>query len=280
MVDAADDAVFQADDLVGLVGDRLFVRDADDRHAHVFVDAAQQVHHLLRGDAVQGARRFVGEDDFGPVDQRPGDRHTLFLAARHFVGHVCGPVPQSEHVEVFQRQGVAFAPCDALVVERQGDVLDGVLVVDQVERLEDVADHPVACGGGLRFVEVLDQAACEVVVPAVVVVEDAEDVQQGRFARSRGTHDRHQFAFADFEVDALQYVEGRTVVVGFVDVFEFYHTSAGRVRFAGVTVCYALRDKGNKEIVKNNLFLSKINKMLPPPDKGALTDRQRLCRVI
>lgn len=37
------------------------------------------------------------------------------------------------------------------------------------------------------------------------------------------------------------------------------------MRFAGVTVCYALRDKGNKEIVKNNLFLSKINKMLPPP---------------
>ena len=203
------------------------MRHADDRHAHLDVDAPQQVHHLLRGDAVEGARGFVGKDDLRFVDQRPGDGHALLLAARHLVGHVLGPVAQSEHVEVFEGQGVALAACNPLVVEGQGDVLDGVLVVDQVERLEDIADHVVACGGGLRLRQPLDEASGEEVVAAVVVVEDSENVQQGRFARSRGPHDRHQFTLADLEVDALQHVQRRSVVVGLVDVFQLYHDPRG-----------------------------------------------------
>ena len=39
--DTADDAVRKTDDLVRLVGDRLFVRDADDGHAHINVHAAR-----------------------------------------------------------------------------------------------------------------------------------------------------------------------------------------------------------------------------------------------
>ena len=154
-----------------------------------------------------------------------------------------GPVPQPQHVEVFQRQGVASASRDALIVERQGDVFDGVLVVDEVERLEDIADHPVARGGGLRLVEIPDETAREVVAAAVVVVEDAEDVQQGRFARTRGSHDRHQFAFSDFEVDALQHVKRRTVVIGFVDVFQFDHNPSASGEGCRVTVRYACGGK-------------------------------------
>ena len=50
-----------------------------------------------------------------------------------------------------------------------------------------------------------------------------EDVQQGRFARSRGPHDRNQLALSDFEVDALEYMQRSAVVVGLVDVFEYNH---------------------------------------------------------
>ena len=64
----------------------------------------------------------------------------LFLTARHLVGHVRGPLPEPQHVEILQRQCVASAPGHALVVERQGHVLHGVLVADEVERLKEVAD--------------------------------------------------------------------------------------------------------------------------------------------
>ena len=184
------------------------MRDADDGHAHINVHAAQQVHHFLRGGAVQCARGFVGKDDLGLVDKRPGDGHALFLAAGHFVGHVVGPLPEPQHVEVFECQGVAFAARDALVVERQGDVFDGVLVIDQVEGLENIADHVVARSGGLRFAEVLDQPSGQVVTAAVVVVENPEDVQQGGFSRTRGAHDRDQFALFYIEVDAFEHVQG------------------------------------------------------------------------
>jgi inner membrane transporter RhtA len=52
---------------------------ADDGHARP-VYLPQQVHYLLRGFADQGARRFVGEDDLGLVDQCPGDGHALVAA--------------------------------------------------------------------------------------------------------------------------------------------------------------------------------------------------------
>ena len=38
-------------------------------------------------------------------------------------------------------------------------VFDGVLVVDKIERLEDVADHVVTRGGGLRLAQVPDEPA-------------------------------------------------------------------------------------------------------------------------
>ena len=100
--DTVDHAVFQPDDLDGLIGDGLFVRYADDGYAYLRVDAAQQIHYLLRGGAVQGARRLVGEDDLRVVDEGPCDGDTLFLSARHFVGHVSGPLFQSEQIEIFQ----------------------------------------------------------------------------------------------------------------------------------------------------------------------------------
>ena len=221
-MDRTDHAVLQVDDLVRLVGDRLFMGYADDGHARP-VYLPQQVHYLLRGFAVQGARRFVGEDDLGLVDQCPGDGHALFLAARHFVGHVVGPVAEPQSVEVFEGFGIAFAARNALVVEGKGDVFDRVLVVYQVERLENIADHVVAGGSGLRLAQVLDQAPVQEIFARVVVVQDPEDVQQGRFARSRGPHDRNQLALFDFEVDTLEYMQRSAVVVGLVDVFEYNH---------------------------------------------------------
>jgi len=70
---------------------------------------------------------------------------------------------------------------------------------------------------------VFDQAPVQEIFARVVVVQDPEDVQQGRFARSLGPHDRNQLALFDFEVDTLEYMQRSAVVVGLVDVFEYNH---------------------------------------------------------
>ena len=61
-------------------------------------------------------------------------------------------------------------------------------------------------------------------VAAVVVVEDAEDVQQRRLPRSRCAHDGHQLAPRDIEVDVAEHVQGYGAGVGFVYFPKFYHT--------------------------------------------------------
>ena len=207
--------------------------DAHDGHPFV-VHLPQQVHHLLRGLAVEGAGRFVGEDYLRPVDEGACDGYPLLLAAGHLVGHVCAPLPDAQFVEQFECDGVAFAPRDSLVVEGQRHVLHGILVVDEIERLEDEAYHAVPRSGGLRFVESPDEPAVEVVFAFVVVVEDAHDVQQSRFARTGRPHDGDEFAFLYFEVDAFEHMQGGACVVGFVYVLEEEHLL--RLYVAGISV--------------------------------------------
>ena len=145
----ADQPVFDVNDLVGLIGHFLSVRDQNHRHAAA-VHLSEQVHHLLRRLAVESAGRLVGQNDLRPGDQRAGDRHALLLSSRHLVGHVVGPIAQSEPVEELEGHRVALAAGHSLVIEGQRDVLHRVFVADQVERLENEADHPVPVFGRLR----------------------------------------------------------------------------------------------------------------------------------
>ena len=94
---------------------------------------------------------------------------------------VC-PGCQTEAVEIFHRHLVALASAHALIEEWQFDILHGSLERDEVERLEDEAYHLVAvfCGTGLA--EVAYQYVVEQIFARIIVVEDAEDIEQGRFA--------------------------------------------------------------------------------------------------
>ncbi len=109
-------------------------------------------------------------------------------------GRWLGPVGEPDPLEVLPRPAVALAPRHALVVERQGDVLDRGLEGDQVEGLEDEAEELAPEHRGARLGEVLHQLAVERVLALVVVVEEPEHVEEGRLAGARGAHDRHQLA--------------------------------------------------------------------------------------
>ena len=207
------------DNLVGAVGHAALVRDDDDRHARL-VELAEQVHHLDGGLAVQCTRRLVGQDDVGLRNDGAGYRYTLFLPARQFAGQVVRPFFQAEPFELLHGQGVAPAAAHALVVERQGHVLDGVLERDEVEGLKDEANHAVAVVGGAVLAEVADGGAVQDIFAAVIGVEDAEDVEQGRLPRARGTHDRDELAPFDVERDAFQHVQRGTGVIRLLYVFQ------------------------------------------------------------
>ncbi len=131
------------------------------------------------------------------------------------------PVGEAEALEVIHRQLVALGTGHALIEERQLDVLDRGLEADEVEGLENEADHPVAVVGGLALGQVLDQAAVDVVFARVVVVQNAQDIEQRGLAGAGGSHDRDEFPLVDAKVDSFQDVQRLTVVVCLIDVFEF-----------------------------------------------------------
>ena len=89
-----------------------------------------------------------------------------------------GAVAEPHPFELFHCHDVAPASRHSLIVERQCNVFNGIFVIDQVERLEYEANHAVAQFGGAVFAEILDQRTVEDVFSGVVVVEDADNVQQ------------------------------------------------------------------------------------------------------
>ena len=111
-----------------------------------------------------------------------------------------------------------------MIVERQGNVLCGVLEAKQVERLEYEADVTVAQFSRCRLRDHADLPAVERVIALILTVEDADDIEQRGFAGPRRTHDRHQFPGLHAEIDALENMQGLVSHrVGLVDVFKAQH---------------------------------------------------------
>ena len=134
-----------------------------------------------------------------------------------------GPGREVEPLEVFHGQGTALLAAHALIEQRQLHVLHRGLEADEIETLKDESNQPVAVFGSFGLREIADELSVDAVFAAVVVVENAEDVEQRGLARTRRAHDGYEFAFLDAQVDAFQYVERLGAEVGLVDVFQFYH---------------------------------------------------------
>ena len=172
--DASDESVLDMDNLIGLVGNTAFVGYHHDGHSLFLVQFFQQVHHLHARFGVEGSGRLIGKDDFGFGDEGTGDGYTLLLSSRHLVRIMVGPLLQAQFFEIFHRQFVALLAAHALVEEWKLYVFYCRLERDEVERLEDEANHLVAVFGSTGFREVFDEHIIESVFARIVVVENTQ----------------------------------------------------------------------------------------------------------
>ena len=76
-------------------GEAVVVGDDHERAAPLGGQRFEQAHDPRRAVVVEVARGLVGQHEAGLVDQRPGDRHPLALAAAEGRGAVLGPVAQA-----------------------------------------------------------------------------------------------------------------------------------------------------------------------------------------
>ena len=85
-----------------------------------------------------------------------------------------GPLLQAQFVEIFHRQFVALLAAHALIEEWKFHVFHRCLKRDEIERLEDEANHLVAVFGSTGFREVFDEHIIESVFARIVVVENTQ----------------------------------------------------------------------------------------------------------
>ena len=77
----------------------LVVRDEDEGDAELGLEQLELDLHLLAELAVERAQRLVEQQHAGPVDECPGERHPLLLAARELARLAVGEMGHLDHVE-------------------------------------------------------------------------------------------------------------------------------------------------------------------------------------
>ena len=113
---------------------------------------------------------------------------------------------------------------DAEVEHRHFEIFDDGELLDEVELLEDEADALRADFGELVVGEVGDVLAAEDVVAGGGLVEAAEDVHEGGFARAGGTHDGGELVGFEVEggfAEGVDFDVGTGLAVDFGDAIDF-----------------------------------------------------------
>src|SRR5580693_29401 len=201
--------------LLGQASDRGVVGDDHHGQTPFLPKGCQQRHDLVTGAFVQVARRLVGEQYQRLLDQGPGDRYSLLLAARQLRGQVAGPVGQPELGQALRGAFSPFRIRDAKRDQRCLDILLGRQRRYQVEGLEDETDRRCAHMGELGFAQGREVLAAELYGAGAGPVERAENLQQRALAVPGRALDRQPVAIFDDQVDAPERVYG-TPALGIV----------------------------------------------------------------
>jgi hypothetical protein len=157
----------------------------------------EQAHDFLAGGAVEVAGRLVGENHRRLHDRGAGDGHALALPAGELVRAMVGAVLQAVVAQRLRHPLGTLRRRDAGERHRQGDVLGGGQARHQMEALEDETDALAAYPRLLFGRKRGDVAALEAVGAGIGAVEQAEQVEQRRFARAGRAHHRHVLAGGD-----------------------------------------------------------------------------------
>jgi hypothetical protein len=193
----------------------------------VAVQPLENGHYLGAAPAVEITRRFVGQQDRGIRDQRPGDGDALLLASRQLIWAVVDSVRQPDHLQGVFCQLFGILGIIVAVDQRQEHVLQSARPLQQVKLLEHETDLVISRVGQFVVVQVNHVHLVQPIVSRRRLVEAAEDIHQGRFARSRSAHDGDILTGVDPERDALEH--GRrhvAAVVCLFDVFHFNHANS------------------------------------------------------
>jgi hypothetical protein len=174
----------------------------DDRLTERGHRMAEKVQQVGAGFRIEVPRRLVGEDDLRLTRQRPRGGDALLLATGELIGPVFEPVAEAGDANhLGKRRGIRFAARDR---QWEDDVVVSGERRHEVERLEDEADALAAQQRELPVAQAAQLDVADVHGARRQTVETGQAVQQGRFARTRRSHDRAELSLRKRDGDAVQ----------------------------------------------------------------------------
>ena len=172
------------------------------RHADLVVEAAEPLPQFDAHLRIEGPERLVEEEDPRADRQRPGEGHSLALAAGELRG-----LPRTEVVEAHQMEQLVDPGLDLGLrgfphPHPEGDVLEHAHVAEEGIVLEHEAHVP------LSGVAVGDVGAILFDPAGVGPLEPGNDPQERRLARARRPEERQERPLGDVERDVVERLEG------------------------------------------------------------------------
>jgi len=175
-------------------------------------DRQQFVLHLLASQRIEGAERFVQQQDARAGHQPPGNRHALGHATGELVRVGTGKVGEPYQLNEILDALLAFVIAQGLVDQAQADVF----LDRQPGKQPVLLKHDAALAA-----DAVDGPAVDADLALKGGVQADQQAQQGRLAATAGTDDGDEFAFGDVQaeiVDGLQF--GAVDVEGLADLVE------------------------------------------------------------
>ena len=169
----------------------------DKRLVHLFAEAEEELMQILLVGRVEAARRLIGKDHVGMVDQCSCHSHPLFLSARQLVGLMLGSVGEIQEVEQFQALTSCLGVRNASYQGRHHHVFECRELWQELMELEDETDVAVAEVRQFAVFQPRDVGASQGHSARIRFVERAEDMQERGLASSTFAHDSHNLTLID-----------------------------------------------------------------------------------
>jgi hypothetical protein len=192
--------------------------DEDDGLVQLGLEVQELLLQLAADDRINGAERFVHQEQRGVGRQGPRHAHPLLLAPRELIRVPLGHRGrQSDQVHQLLRPLAGLGPGRSEQAGDRGDVLDDRAMREEAALLDDVADHAAQPGGVRRRTSVPSMLT----VPEVGLDETVDHPKRRGLAASRRADQHRDLPGGALEGEVVDCQ--RAVVVAFRDVIEGDH---------------------------------------------------------
>ena len=219
-----DPAIDEGDAAVGGGGNFGAVGDEDDGGFLLAGEPGDEFDDGGAGGGVEVARRFIGKENGGLMNEGAGEGGALKLAAGELVGSMMGPVGESDGGQQFLGTLAGLSVDSAGKEEGEKNVfLDGE-GGKEMKKLENKSDFKTSEGGEFGVIQGMEGVAFEVSLAGGGGVEGSENVEEGAFTASARPGDGHNLPRQDFQGDPAEGVHLRIPRrIGLMKVTSFEH---------------------------------------------------------